>query len=189
MGKLQKYHEEHKQLLQKTQFLYENSKRPQSRGSNLSRGSRVSRGSLGNGSDLSFLSSNKGGAKDRNRFFTPKAVKDLPHPILKEPEEELTEAQVIKSFYKEYCSVVKENVTPSSQVYLVDVLEQLHFLDDEAVNDNRMGLCNLLRKHKKSLMVYSKSGEYSGESEDIIKNLFKICCAILNLKLKQRGHN
>jgi len=133
------------------------------------------------------LSSNKGGSKrnDRNRFFTPKAnVPDIPNTLLKEPEEELTEAQVIKSFYKEYCSIVKENVTPSSQVYLVDVLEQLHFLDDEAVNDNRMGLCNLLRKHKKGLMVYSKSGEYSGESEDIVKNLFKICCAIQNLKLK-----
>ena len=169
--------------------MYENSKRPQSRGSNLSRGSRVSKGSIGNASDLSFLSSNKGGSKrnDRNRFFTPKAVvQDVPKPLLREPEpvEELTEAQVIKSFYKEYCAIVKENVTPSSQVYLVDVLEQLHFLDDEAVNDNRMGLCNLLRKHKKGLMVYSKSGEYSGESEDIVKNLFKVCCAIQNLKLK-----
>lgn len=38
-------------------------------------------------------------------------------------------------------------------------------------------------------MVYSKSGEYSGESEDIIKNLFKILCGIQNFKLKQRGHN
>ena len=38
-------------------------------------------------------------------------------------------------------------------------------------------------------MVYSRSGEYSGESEDIVKNLFKICCAIQNFKLKQRGHN
>lgn len=192
MNKLQQYHKEHKQLLQKTQFLYENSKRPQSRGSNLSRGSRVSKGSVGNASDLSFLSSNQGGSKvnNRNRFFTPKATKDIPQPLMKqEPEEDLTEAQVIKNFYKEYCAIVKENVSPSSQVYLVDVLEQLHFLDDEAVNDNRMGLCNLLRKHKKNLMVYSKSGEYSGESEDIVKNLFKICCAIQNLKLKQRGHN
>ncbi len=38
-------------------------------------------------------------------------------------------------------------------------------------------------------MVYSRSGEYSGESEDIVKNLFKVCCAIENFKLKQRGHN
>lgn len=38
-------------------------------------------------------------------------------------------------------------------------------------------------------MVYSKSGEYSGENEDIIKNLFKVCCGINNIKIKQRGHN
>lgn len=47
----------------------------------------------------------------------------------------------------------------------------------------------ILDKHREKLIVYSKSGEYSGESEDIIKNFFKICCGILNLKLKQRGHN
>jgi hypothetical protein len=38
-------------------------------------------------------------------------------------------------------------------------------------------------------MIYSKSGEYSGESEDIIKNLFKVLCGIMNFKLHQRGHN
>lgn len=57
------------------------------------------------------------------------------------------------------------------------------------MNDNRMGLCDLLRKNKPNLMVHSKSGEYSGEKEDIVKNLFKICCGICNLKIKQRGHN
>lgn len=38
-------------------------------------------------------------------------------------------------------------------------------------------------------MIFSKSGEYTGESEDIIKNFFKFCCAIQNFKLKMRGHN
>jgi phage gp36-like protein len=38
-------------------------------------------------------------------------------------------------------------------------------------------------------MVFSKSGEYTGESEDIIKNLFKVLCGIMNFKLQQRGHN
>ena len=65
----------------------------------------------------------------------------------------------------------------------------MHFLDDESVNDNRMKLCALLRQYKQSFMVYSKSGEYTGESEDIIKNLFKILCGIMNLKLNQRAHN
>ena len=38
-------------------------------------------------------------------------------------------------------------------------------------------------------MIQSNSGEYSGEKEDIVKNLFKFCCGIQNFKLKQRGHN
>lgn len=38
-------------------------------------------------------------------------------------------------------------------------------------------------------MVFSMSGEYSGESEDIIKNMFKILCGIMNFKLMTRGHN
>jgi hypothetical protein len=38
-------------------------------------------------------------------------------------------------------------------------------------------------------MVYSKSGEYTGESEDIIKNLFKVLCGIMDLKLSQRRSN
>jgi len=33
-------------------------------------------------------------------------------------------------------------------------------------------------------MITSFSGEYSGEREDIIKNLFKVLCGIMNLKLK-----
>lgn len=80
-------------------------------------------------------------------------------------------------------------MTPNKQIYLVDVLEQLHFLDDEAVNDTRETLCQLLRQHRDQLMIQSYSGEYSGEKEDIIKNLFKFCCGIQNFKLKQRGHN
>jgi hypothetical protein len=38
-------------------------------------------------------------------------------------------------------------------------------------------------------MFTSYSGEYSGEKEDILKNLFKVCCGFLNFKLAQRGHN
>jgi hypothetical protein len=47
--------------------------------SNISRGSRAS-SQASNYSNLSFMSSNRGGSKrkDRNRFFSPKAIKDLP---------------------------------------------------------------------------------------------------------------
>lgn len=65
----------------------------------------------------------------------------------------------------------------------------MHFVDDESVNDNRMKLCAMLRQYRQNFIVSSKSGEYSGESEDIIKNLFKVLCGVMNLRLKQRGHN
>ena len=84
---------------------------------------------------------------------------------------------------------MKKNLDEENKIYLVDVLEQLHFLDDEAVNDTRETLCQILRTHKDQLMIQSYSGEYSGEKEDIIKNLFKFLCGIQNFKLKQRGHN
>jgi hypothetical protein len=62
-------------------------------------------------------------------------------------------------------------------------LEQLHFLDDEAVNDERSGLCQLFREHGGALMFDSHSGKYTDEQEDIVKNLFKVCCGFLNFKL------
>ncbi len=188
-------------MMEKTQYLFNVQKRAKSRVE--SRASRASRGSRadsradsrsgsrasGGFSNLSFLSSQRGGRSDRNRFFTPKATRmEMPEEP-PEPKMEKSEAIKIKEFYKEYCHVVKRNFQPDNQIYLVDVLEQLHFLDDEAVNDKRMNLCSLLRKHRRDLMVYSASGEYSGESEDIVKNLFKVCCGIQNFKLKQRGHN
>ena len=60
----------------------------------------------------------------------------------------------------------------------------MHFLDDESVNDSRNKLCKLLLQYKSNFMVFSKSGEYTGENEDIIKNLFKVLCGIMNFKIK-----
>jgi hypothetical protein len=62
-------------------------------------------------------------------------------------------------------------------------------MDFHAVNDPNSQLCQLILQYKDNFMVYSKSGEYTGESEDIIKNLFKVLCGIVNFKLQQRGHN
>ena len=57
-----------------------------------------------------------------------------------EPEGDSETGQIIR-FYREYLSVVKRNITKDNQIYLIDVLEQLHFLDDESVNDYKMELC------------------------------------------------
>lgn len=188
MMKLQDYEREHNSLIEKSQYLFSENKRSKSRGSVVSRGSRTD--SANSGGDYSFISTLKRGShnRNRNRFFTPKLVDDMGPPEVAIPQDDW-EVIKIKQFYKEYCAVVQKNVNKDNQIYLIDVLEQLHFLDDESVNDYRMEFCQLLEENKKNLMVYSKSGLYSGESEDIIKNLFKICCGIQNFKLKQRGHN
>ena len=143
-------------------------------------------------SNVSFLSSNKGGSNNKNdrfRFFSPRAINGVQQADERTDQEKRNETTQIKLFYKEYCAVVKRNVTMDNQVYLVDVLDQLHFIPNVCLDDPHSNLTQILDKHREKLIVYSKSGEYSGESEDIIKNFFKICCGILNLKLKQRGHN
>lgn len=48
---------------------------------------------------------------------------------------------------------------------------------------------NLLQQQKRNLFIDTDAGQFNGESEDVTKNLFKVCCAILNLKPKQRGLN
>ena len=105
MTRLSHYQREHKEMIAKSQFIY-SQKKPRSRVG--SKGSHASRGSVGSGAqptmqapvlnrsanagarvdsrasnltNLSFLSSSKGGSKsgrDRNRFFSPRAIKDLP---------------------------------------------------------------------------------------------------------------
>jgi hypothetical protein len=52
------------------------------------------------------------------------------------PEEEKSEAVYIKEFYREFCAVVKQNFRKDNTIYLVDVLEQLKFLDEESVRDD-----------------------------------------------------
>ena len=47
----------------------------------------------------------------------------------------------------------------------------------------------ILTQQKGSLCIDTDAGQFSGESEDVTKNLFKVCCAILNLRPKQRGQN
>ena len=52
-----------------------------------------------------------------------------------------------------------------------------------------MKMSALLKQQKESLFIDTDSGQFRGESEDITKNLFKVCCAILNLRPKQRAQN
>ena len=45
----------------------------------------------------------------------------------------------------------------------------------------------LLQHHKRAIFIDTESGtdgQFSGESEDVTKNLFKFCCAIMNFRPK-----
>ena len=50
-------------------------------------------------------------------------------------------------------------------------------------------LNSLLRQSKKNIFIDPEDGQLHGASEDVTKNLFKVCCAIMNMRPKQRGKN
>jgi hypothetical protein len=66
----------------------------------------------------------------------------------------------------------------------VDVLDQLYFINTEAIMRQNMKMSALLKQQKRSLYIDTEAGQFRGESEDVTKNLFKICCAIMNLRPK-----
>ena len=47
----------------------------------------------------------------------------------------------------------------------------------------------LLNQQKKFLIIDTEDGNVGGVAEDYTKNLFKLCCAILNYRPKQRDMN
>lgn len=40
---------------------------------------------------------------------------------------------LIKQFYDEFCQVIQSQVEQSNQIYLVDVLDQLYFISEDAI--------------------------------------------------------
>jgi hypothetical protein len=47
----------------------------------------------------------------------------------------------------------------------------------------------MINQYRKTLYIDTESGSFAGASEDVTKNLFKICCAIMNYRPKQRDQN
>ena len=71
----------------------------------------------------------------------------------------------------------------------MDVLDQLQFINEEFIMQQSLKMNALLKQQKRNLFIDTDAGQFVGESEDITKNLFKVCCAIMNLRPKQRGQN
>lgn len=97
-----------------------------------------------------------------------------------------------KLFKDEYSRLIENAKQDCQNLYLTDVLEKLHFIDDEIlkvpnfnqVKDRYKKLKVLLRSQNNNLLIISSQTDYP---EDIEKNLFKVLCAILNLKPFQKG--
>jgi hypothetical protein len=67
---------------------------------------------------------------------------------------------------------------------LVEVLEQLHFINETEIRRKSAKTGALLSRTKQRLSFDTEEGLFRGESEDVTKNLFKFCCAVLNLRPK-----
>ena len=97
-----------------------------------------------------------------------------------------SDSQLIKQFYAEFCVIIQYQIQASNQVYLVDVLDQLHFISEEGLRRQSIKLNAMINQYRKTLYIDTESGSFAGASEDVTKNLFKICCAIMNYRPKQR---
>lgn len=176
MNKLAAFQNEHKQLLEKTQYLLDNSQI----------GERSnSRGRLNESASDKNSFFTQQVAKDRNRFFSPN-IKDTGS----ERFDTQTNAGAIREFHQEYQDALMMSKNLAGESYLVDIVERLHFLySDQSLKVQNRQLYAFLEKSKQNLLVKSDLEQFRGDQEDIVKNLFKICCAILNMSVGQRSSN
>lgn len=142
MNKLKAFQAEHKDLLEKTQYLIDTAEDPQ---------------------------------------------------IMQKP----SRVETIRAFHKEFNDVLSFGTNAAGELYLVDMLKQLHLLPsgEELPNkDYERELYGLLTNSKDNLLIRSELEQvdtYSNQdfTGDLTRNLFKICCAILDLQINQRTHN
>jgi len=90
--------------------------------------------------------------------------------------------QELMQFYKEFTQIVKSNWRADNQLSIIDILVDMHFINNNDFSKNQNKLLKLINKYQENFVFFSKSGEYTGESEDVIKNLFKVLCGIMNFR-------
>ena len=103
-----------------------------------------------------------------------------------------SDATLVKMFHEEFNNVVRNSTRGGNSLFLLDALEQLNLIDSSLLeepnlqdhHDKYKKLKIALRDQKSNILV-SQGG--SGGPDDIQRNLFKVCCAILNLKAPQMG--
>lgn len=116
----------------------------------------------------------------------------------------------MKKFYAEFVEIVNKNLRPThkgEEIFIHDILFDLHFLGQEetqadgkkkSIRRDRDGIplnaysSDKVRnlKEKFSLAIKNDLKLMKGKPiDDIVKNLFKVLCEIMNMPLKTRGRN
>ena len=95
---------------------------------------------------------------------------------------EKSDAYLIESLHKEFRDVVRRLQAEQGSIFLVDVLQEMNFLNTNSLSGvEASNLSNILRQQRNNLIV--GNGRVTlHENDEILKNLFKILCSILNLK-------
>jgi hypothetical protein len=115
-------------------------------------------------------------------YFTPNTFDDF----------DQSNSNLVKKFFDEYHSIIQESIDTGSILSLLSVLEQLFFIDAEILKEPSLqeghtrytNLKQMIKDTKNNLTIQSNT---LPEQDHIQTNLFKVCCAILNLKPGQRG--
>ena len=89
----------------------------------------------------------------------------------------------IKFFFEEYQQLLKRAKEQDQRLYLIDVLEQLSFLDSNILSgSNPQAKYNALRSslnsNRVNLLIEASPSYGDYVSADIQMNLFKILCAV-----------
>ena len=68
-------------------------------------------------------------------------------------------------------------------------MSDLFLINLETIKNQSLKINAILTYEKEQLFFNIDDGNFEGEAEDTVKNFFKICCAIMNYKPKQREIN
>lgn len=91
----------------------------------------------------------------------------------------------IRAFHKEFNEILTYGLNAAGELFLVDILKRLHLLPSgkDLPNKNyELELYDLLANSKDNLLIRSEiEQEVDNFTGVLTRNLFKICCAILDL--------
>lgn len=96
---------------------------------------------------------------------------------------------LIMQLHREFQDVVQNHVYERKSLHIEDILQDMGFIDERIVSNQQTRLGIMLRQQRNNLLLTSQSGSVmSEETDEITQNLFKVLCAIMNLKPANRAY-